>query len=64
MMTEKELFEGTGCFRISNETSQSGRSGLVIHKIKITCLENNEAKQLVSNKPVATTTKRFLCAYP
>lgn len=44
MMAEKVLFEGSGCFRISNETSYSGRSGLIIHKVEITCLENNEAK--------------------
>lgn len=63
VMAEKELFEETGYFKISNETSYRSRSSLVIHKLGITCLENNEAKklvsneQLVSNEPVATTTK-------
>lgn len=61
-MAEKELLEETGYSRISNENSYRGRSNLVIHKLEITCLENNEAKKLASNEPVAT--KKKSCAYP
>lgn len=54
VMAEKELLEETGYCRMSNETSYRGGSSLVIHKLEITCLENNEAKKLASNEPVAT----------
>lgn len=60
-MAEKELFEESGCLRISNETSYRSRSSLVITKLEITCLENNEAEKLVSNEPVATKNYSCMC---